>query len=89
MEPSERDVIARIDQYPSKLKEAAHEYSPAVIANFAYELAKDYNKFYQAIPVLTEPDASRLAFRLAFSHTVAEVLKKSMGLLGIRLPERM
>ena len=89
LEPSERDVIERINQYPSKLQEAANEYSPAVIANYAYELAKDYNKFYQVIPVLTETNADRLLFRLAFSASVADVLKKAMGLLGILVPERM
>lgn len=89
LEPSERDVIARINQYPAKLQEAAREYSPAVVANYVYELAKDYNQFYQTIPVLIESDPSKLAFRLAFSQMVAAVLRSGMSLLGIRVPERM
>ena len=89
LEPAERDVIVRINQYPAKLQEAAKEYSPSVVANYVYELAKDYNQFYQAIPVLNETDPAKLGFRLAFSHVVADVLKSGMGVLGIRVPERM
>ena len=89
LEPAERNVIVRINQYPAKLQEAAKEYSPAVVANYVYELAKDYNQFYQTIPVLNETDSARLEFRLAFSSAVADVLKSGMKVLGIRVPERM
>ncbi len=89
LEPSARDVIARINQYPAKMEEAAKEYSPSVVANYVYELAKDYNQFYQAIPVLTETDSAKLRFRLAFSEVVADVLKSGMAVLGIRVPEQM
>jgi arginyl-tRNA synthetase len=89
LEPAERDVIVRINQYPARLQEAAKEYSPAVIANFVYELAKDYNQFYQTIPVLNESDSAKLEFRLAFSSIVADVLKSGMKLLGIPVPDRM
>ncbi|MDZ4714549.1 MAG: arginine--tRNA ligase [Cytophagales bacterium] len=87
--PEERDLIARLDQYPAKVLEAASEYSPAVVANYVYELAKDFNQFYQAIPVLNETDQAKLRFRIAFSVVVAGVLKSGMALLGIRVPERM
>jgi arginyl-tRNA synthetase len=89
LEPAEREVIFIINNYPSKLAEAAREYSPAVIANFAFDLAKQYNQFYQSIPVFNEPDVNKLRFRIAFSEVVADVLKKSMQLLGIFVPERM
>lgn len=89
LEPAERDVIVRLSQYPTKLQEAAREYSPSVVANYVYELAKDYNQFYQAIPVLNEPDPAKLEFRLAFSQAVADVLKSGMAVLGIRVPDRM
>ena len=85
----ERDVVARLNQYPAKIQEAARENSPAVVANYVYELAKDYNQFYQAIPVLNETDDVKLRFRIAFSGTVADVLRSGMALLGIRVPERM
>jgi len=89
LEPAEREVIFLINTYHHKLQEAAREYSPAVISNFAYDLAKEYNQFYQAIPIFNEADPVKLKFRIAFSKVVADVLKQSMGLLGIQVPERM
>ncbi|CAN5366412.1 arginine--tRNA ligase [soil metagenome] len=89
LEPMEREVIFRINQYIQKMEEAAHEYSPAIIANYAFELAKGYNQFYQAIPIFNEADGAKLRFRIAFSKVVADVLKKAMGLLGIEVPDRM
>ncbi|MCE7863214.1 MAG: arginine--tRNA ligase [Bacteroidetes bacterium CHB5] len=89
LEPAERDVIFKINQYPNKLQEAAREYSPAIIANYVYELAKAYNQFYQAIPIFNESDAGKLKFRIAFSEVTANTIKKAMVLLGIRVPERM
>lgn len=88
-EPAEREVLALLSDYELKLREAAATYSPAIIANYTYELAKEYNKFYQSIPVLGEGDPLRLQFRVAFSGVTAGILEKAMGLLGIVLPERM
>ncbi|MBL7847808.1 MAG: arginine--tRNA ligase [Cyclobacteriaceae bacterium] len=85
----ERNVIVRLSQFPSKLEDAAREYSPAVIANYIYTLAQDYNQFYQAIPVLNEPDSDRRAFRLAFSGATADVIRSGMRVLGIGVPDRM
>ena len=89
LEDAERTIIFRINNYVSKLSEAAREYSPAVVANYAYDLAKEYNQFYQTIPIFGETDAAKLRFRIALSHVVADVLKKSMKLLGIQVPEKM
>ena len=89
LEKSEREVIRLLAQYPTRLEEAAREYSPAVVANFAFDLAKEYNQFYQAVPILTETDPGKLRFRLDFSNKVAEVLKHAMSLLGIAVPDRM
>ncbi len=89
IESAERDVLFLISQYPQKLAEAAREYAPSVIANYAYDLAKGYNQFYQVIPIFAETDQAKLKFRIAFSKVVADVLKKSMWLLGIRVPEKM
>jgi arginyl-tRNA synthetase len=89
LEPAEREVIFFINTYHNKLAEAAREYSPAVISNFAYDLAKEYNQFYQAIPIFNEADQDKLKFRIAFSKVVADLLKKSMNLLGIEVPEKM
>ena len=89
LEPIEREIIFRLNNYHNKLQEAAREYSPAVISNYAYELAKEYNQFYQAIPIFNESDPAKLKFRIAFSQVVADVLKNSMKLLGISVPEKM
>ncbi|HEX8059927.1 MAG TPA: DALR anticodon-binding domain-containing protein, partial [Cyclobacteriaceae bacterium] len=89
LEPAERDVLQVITQYQQKLAEAAREYAPSVIANYAYDLAKGYNQFYQSIPIFAETDASKLKFRIAFSTVVADLIRKSMWLLGIRVPEKM
>ena len=89
LEPSEREIIFTLINFHNKLHEASREYSPSVIANYAYELAKEYNQFYQAIPIFNEADPAKLKFRIAFSKVVADVIKKSMSLLGIQVPERM
>jgi len=64
-------------------------YSPAVIANYVYELAKAYNQFYHDCSILKEENAVTRAFRLLLSQTVAKVLKSGFGLLGIEMPSRM
>ncbi len=89
LEPSEREIIFTLNNFHNKLHEASREYSPSVIANYAYELAKGYNQFYQAIPIFNEADQAKLKFRIAFSKVVADVIKRSMHLLGIQVPERM
>ncbi len=89
LEPAERAVIFKINQYTNKLQEAAREYSPAIVANYVYELAKEYNQFYQAIPIFQESDADKLKFRIAFSQVTASTIQKAMRLLGIHVPEKM
>ncbi len=89
LEPSERQIIKVLSRYPEKVREAAALYSPAIIANYAYELAREYNQFYQTTPVLGEPDEVKVHFRLALSQTVARIIAQAMNLLGIRVPERM
>lgn len=89
LEAAEREVVRAVSMFEAKVREAAREYSPAVIANYVYELAKEYNQFYQSIPVLGEPDPAKLRVRVAMSIVVADTLKKGMSLLGIRVPDRM
>ena len=89
LETSEREVIQIVNLFEGKIKEAAREYSPAVIANYVYEVAKEYNQFYQSIPIFNETDKAKLKFRIALSNAVATVIKKGMHLLGIDVPERM
>lgn len=87
--PEERDVLVRLNAWRDKLHEAARGYSPAVLANYAYDLAREYNQFYQSIPIFGETDPVKLRFRVAFSKVVAETIRRTMGLLGINVPERM
>jgi len=88
-EPAERDALKVLSSFENKLSEAAKEYSPAVIANFTFDLAKEYNKFYQSIPIFSEADQTKLKFRIAFSEVIADTIKKAMSLLGITVPDKM
>lgn len=89
LEPVEREALYLLSTFEARLKEAAKEYSPAVIASYAYDLAKQYNQFYQNIPIFNETDQAKLRFRIALSESISSAIKKSMKLLGIAVPERM
>jgi arginyl-tRNA synthetase len=89
LSPKETRLIKILNTYPSKIAEAGEALSPAVIANFAYELAKEFNQYYHDTPILKEPDENLLTGRLVLIGTIASVLRKAMGILGIELPERM
>jgi len=82
-------LVKILGAYPQKVAEAAAALSPAVIANYCYELAKEFNQYYHDTPVLKEPDAEILRMRLALISTLAGVLRKGMKILGIDLPDRM
>lgn len=85
----EKDLLKRITLFPAAVKEAGDNYSPAIIANYCYELVKEFNQFYHEHSILSEPDKNQLNFRLILSATVAQIIKKGMNLLGIEMPERM
>ncbi|GAB4237766.1 MAG: arginine--tRNA ligase [Ekhidna sp.] len=85
----EVDLIYKLSTFEQALHESAKEYSPAVIAQYVYDLAKDYNGFYQEVPIFNESNADKLSFRIALSSLTARLVNKSMGLLGIEVPERM
>ncbi|MEO5600232.1 MAG: arginine--tRNA ligase [Cyclobacteriaceae bacterium] len=89
LEPAETQVVQVLVLFENKIREAARDYSPAIVANFVYELAKTYNQFYQSIPIFNETDAAKMQFRIALSECVASTIKKSMALLGIQVPEKM
>src|SRR5690606_20742334 len=76
LEPAERDVLGQLSLFEARIRDAAKEYSPSVIANYAFDVAKQYNQFYQSIPIFNEEDPAKLKFRIALSETVAVVLKK-------------
>ena len=85
----EKDLLKRITLFPEVVKEAGDNYSPAIIANYCYELVKEFNQFYHEYSILSEPDEDMRNFRLVLSATVAEIVNKGMNLLGIEMPERM
>ncbi len=85
----EKEVIKLISQYPSVIKEAGETYSPAVIANYLFELVKTYNHFYQAVPVLIEKDVQVKNLRLTLSKNIANIIARSLRLLGIESPNKM
>jgi len=85
----EKDLLKRISLYPAMVQEAADNHSPAIIANYCYELVKEYNQFYHDHFILNETNDDKRNLRLVLSSTVAEVIKKGMNLLGIEMPERM
>jgi arginyl-tRNA synthetase len=85
----EVEIIKLLNEFPSVIEEAATQLSPAVIANYTYELVKTYNHFYQAIPILIEEDVAKKEMRLVLSANVAKVIRLAMRLLGVTVPERM
>ena len=89
--PSTKEIrlIKLMETYPSKVAEAGAAYSPALIANYAYELAKEFNQYYHDTPILKEENTALLRFRLELISAIAKVLVKAMDILGIELPQRM
>jgi len=89
LEEKELALIQRLVDYPAAVRQAGDEFSPAVIANYAYALACDFNSFYHDHSILNEADADKRALRLVLAQTVAKVIKSAMSLLGIEVPNRM
>ncbi|MDE5561575.1 MAG: arginine--tRNA ligase [Bacteroidaceae bacterium] len=85
----EISLIRHLDGFTATLRQAGTDYNPACIANYCYELVKEYNQFYHDFSVLREEDADKKAVRLALSSAVAQIVKNGMALLGIEVPERM
>lgn len=85
----EANLIQSLSNFPSVVRQAGAEYSPALIANYVYDLVKSYNSFYHDFSILKEENEEVRAFRLVLSQSVAKVIKLGMSLLGIDVPERM
>ncbi|TXK48622.1 arginine--tRNA ligase [Pontibacter qinzhouensis] len=86
---TEQEVVTLLVNYPDVVKEAGNLYAPSIIAQYAYDLAKAYNRFYQEISIFNETDEQARSFRIALSAMVARFVRESMSLLGIEVPERM
>lgn len=89
LDAKEKSLLKLLYEYPTITDHAAKTLSPAMIANFAYDLAKDYNQFYHDLSILKEEDMKKRNFRIALSTMVANTIKSALGLLGISVPERM
>lgn len=89
LQPTERELVKLLVQFPEVITSAADEHSPAVVANFVYEVVKAYNALYQQLPILTDENKDAVVFRLNLSETTANVVKTGMRILGIEVPERM
>lgn len=87
--PKEKELIIRLYRFNATLKQAAAEYSPALIANYVYELAKEYSQYYNDTPILKEELPELMDFRLQLSRTTGIAIRNAMSLLGIDVPERM
>ena len=85
----EKELVKQIELFPEVIQNAAQNHSPALIANYTYDLVKEYNSFYQSVHILGEVDLTKKVFRVQLSQKVAEVIKAAFVLLGIEVPERM
>lgn len=89
MHPREQILLAHLVRFEEVIVQAARDYSPALLAQYVYDLAKDYNGFYQELSIFNEPDDPLVTFRISLSRLTAKVIRRSMNLLGIEVPNRM
>ncbi|MFV8378352.1 arginine--tRNA ligase [Flavobacterium sp. LB3R33] len=85
----EKELVKQLELFPEVIQNAAQHHSPALLANFTYDLVREYNSFYQAVPILGEEDLEKKIFRVQLSKKVADTIAASFSLLGISVPERM
>ena len=85
----EKELVKQLELFPEVIQNAAQHYSPALLANFTYDLVREYNSFYQALPILGEENSEKKIFRVQLSKKVADTIAASFKLLGIDVPERM
>ena len=85
----EKELIKQLELYPDTIQQAAKNYSPALIANYTYDLVKEFNSFYQNVSILGETDKSKKIVRVQLANKVADVIKSAFNLLGIQVPNRM
>jgi arginyl-tRNA synthetase len=89
LHPKEKELIKQIEMYPEVIQSAAANHSPALIANYTYDLVKEYNSFYQTVSILGEENHDKKVFRVQLSKKVGDTIKTAFKLLGIDVPERM
>lgn len=89
LDTKEKEIVKLLQQFPDIVQQAAAVYSPALIANYVYDLVKEYNSFYQAVPIIAEENTDKRVFRIRLSKKTGEVIASAFGLLGIEVPPRM
>jgi arginyl-tRNA synthetase len=89
LDTKEKSILRMLNSYPEVVRQAGEEYSPALIANFGYDLAKEFNQFYQELPILKDVSDETRTFRLALTSLTGQVISSSMKLLGIQVPQKM
>ena len=89
LHPKEKELIKQLELYPDVIQNAANNHSPALIANYTYDLVKEYNSFYQTVSILGEENTTKKVFRVQLSKKVADTIQSSFRLLGIDVPDRM
>ena len=89
LQPKEKELLKQIQLFPEIIQNAASQHSPALIANYTYDLVKEYNSFYQTVSILGEPNEDLKIFRVQLSKKIGEVIKSAFELLGINVPNRM
>lgn len=89
LHPKEKELIKQLELYPEIIEQSAVNYSPAIIANYTYDLVKEFNSFYQNVSILGESVETKKIIRVQLAHKVANVIKSAFGLLGIQVPDRM
>jgi len=89
LHPKEKELLKQMELFPEIIQNAASNHSPALIANYTYDLVKEYNSFYQSVSILGEENQQKKIFRVQLSKKVAEIIKRAFSLLGIEVPERM
>jgi arginyl-tRNA synthetase len=88
LDPKEKELLKWLELYPQTIQNAAEQYSPALIANYVYELVKHFNSYYQKVVILTDDENTR-HFRVRLASQVGHVIQTGMGILGIECPEQM
>ncbi|MDM1396566.1 arginine--tRNA ligase [Myroides odoratimimus] len=89
LDPKEKELLKLLEEFPVVIQDAARTHSPALVANYVYDLVREYNSFYQTVSILGEEDAVLKAFRVQLSEKVGMVIKDAFSLLGIAVPDRM
>ena len=89
LHPKEKSLLKQVVLFPETIQQAAANYSPALVANYTYDLVKEYNSFYQSVPILGSENEKEKIFRVQLSKKVGDIIKAAFSLLGIDVPERM